>query len=117
MAQEQIGFIIMSNCSGNWINSVVTNELMAGQLGNEEYFENASWYHNNCARLDSFIIANHQKFLDAQKKGTKPSLELKEYCGTYNDVMYGDVIVDTLALQHFQVGRKRPENQRCTDYF
>jgi CubicO group peptidase (beta-lactamase class C family) len=90
----KFGFIVMMNCSGNILTSVVTNELMGNYLNDEGHMNNSKWLHANSDIIDSLVITRHQEFLNSQIQGTSSSLDEEEYCGTYNDVMYGDVIVE-----------------------
>ena len=89
--EENFGFVILTN-SINWLPSALAEYIL------DRYFKSPvmDW---SRIYLDSFL-ANQQRdkqnetdFAAKRIKGTKPSLGLEKYAGTYGGEMYGDAVV------------------------
>jgi CubicO group peptidase (beta-lactamase class C family) len=89
--EESFGFVILTN-SINWLPSALAEYIL------DKYFKAqvTDW---SRLYLDSFL-ANKEKdkqreieFTSNRVKGTRPSLDLEQYTGTYGGEMYGDVKV------------------------
>ena len=91
--EENLGFIILTN-DMNWLPSAMTYKIV--DIFTQEDMTQRDWaqeylayYKNYEERLKK---AKEERYASRVEK-TKPSKEMKEYAGTYEDVMYGDAII------------------------
>jgi CubicO group peptidase (beta-lactamase class C family) len=95
---QNFGFIILTNTSKEPATFALRALLLKELLGDNQissyskndlrnyYLRVKNWRDNNIKRK------KEAKSI-VQKANTKPSLKIKEYAGTYNDKMYGDIFI------------------------
>lgn len=92
LPEERLGIVVLTNTSPNNAFSAITFHLVDAYLGAGE----RDW---NAAFLAEFQKQQHQAVEARQKRraeramGTKPSVPLVEYAGTYEDDLYGAATV------------------------
>ncbi|MDW3648103.1 MAG: serine hydrolase [Bacteroidia bacterium] len=99
--EENLGIVVLTNTMRG-IASPVVYYILDRFMNQEE----KDWSNTNLA-YEKNAIANwnkrRQERLDKRKTGTSPGFDLEAYAGTYNDPMYGDVILrveeDRLLLE------------------
>jgi CubicO group peptidase (beta-lactamase class C family) len=94
--EEKLGIVVLSNSEGHNMNSAIVYRILDAYLGAPERDWSAVFlarYKASLARQDSVQKAR----LAARVKGTKPSLPLAGYAGTYTDSLYGET---KLALEN-----------------
>ncbi len=89
--EENAGFVILSNNESPGF-VIMMNKIRDILVGAPERDWNAEAV-DQVARTKAVDAESLQKENAARVTGTKPTLPLASYAGTYHDVMYGDVIV------------------------
>ena len=100
--EKNTGVIILTNCS-NFL-YVALGEYFADLFTSDK--EPYDW-NNYYLQISPRYLMSYRRMKNEHKKipNTKPSFELKEYAGTYNDQMYGNVKVvfkDNKLTLHFE---------------
>ena len=90
--EENLGFVIIANQISGLVESVYKKIL-------DDYIvhEGKDWadiYHKNEIKQGIRKKAADSLWQTKQQRGTKPSLALKKYTGTYEDTMYGTAAID-----------------------
>jgi CubicO group peptidase (beta-lactamase class C family) len=91
--EEKLGLVILTNLSGSELRTALKLRIFDAFLGGEA----KDWSAIHLKTMKSFEDqgkAAEKKRDDERVKGTKPSLALDNYAGTYQDEMYGDVKVE-----------------------
>jgi len=89
----KLGFVILANQNGTNLNEALTNTLL------DEYLQLPKSRDWNAHMLgvvkqnEAKALADKQQRDAARKQGTKPSLPLASYAGTYKEAAYGEVKV------------------------
>ncbi len=92
MPEERLGMVILTNMNATPLPSVLMNRIFDMALGAPP----KDWsgdFHKVVLGLDSVAKATEKKKEAARVAGTRPSLPLAGYAGTYVDSMYGEVKV------------------------
>lgn len=101
--EEELGIVILTNMNGSGITSPLMYRVIDAFIGAEP----TDWSGRSIARRDSAMVraaAQAAKRDSARVTGTRPSLALSEYAGTYEDDMYGEV---TVALENGRLVMRR----------
>ncbi|HEV8538153.1 MAG TPA: serine hydrolase [Bacteroidota bacterium] len=88
---EKLGVVVLTN-SESPFSSIITRKVVDVFIG----VTKMEWNTLNLLQKhagDSLSAAAEKKIEDSRIKGTKPSLALEKYSGTYSSEMYGDVSV------------------------
>jgi CubicO group peptidase (beta-lactamase class C family) len=117
LPRDGIGIVVMANMNGTALNGVIRNDLIDRLLGGETKDWNSILLEKRKEMLAASKIEIAQEDI-VRKKETKPSFDLKEYVGKYENLGYGileitiknDSLVatmngevSTLAHYHFDV--------------
>ncbi|HJR62774.1 MAG TPA: serine hydrolase [Gemmatimonadaceae bacterium] len=89
---EQVGVVILTNLNPNALTTAIMNRVFDAYLGAPA----TDWSKQLLAAMDSLqgLQAAAQKRMEtARVDGTRPSVALEKYAGTYSHDMYGDVVV------------------------
>jgi CubicO group peptidase (beta-lactamase class C family) len=88
------GIIIMGNPSHS-LAFILSHNIVGNKINDEFLVEyaNTDTLINEFDKRKERIVKERQRIIDSRIRNTKPSLRKKEYAGTFNDVMYGDVYV------------------------
>ena len=90
--EEKTGVVILTNMDGTFLTYALMYRLFDGFLGAPP----RDWSGEFHEAIDGFFKQEEEaekKREEQRAKGTKPSLALKEYAGTYTDSLFGDVKV------------------------
>jgi CubicO group peptidase (beta-lactamase class C family) len=93
MPEEKTGVVILTNMDGNFLPYALMYRLFDGYLGQPP----RDWSSEIRKAIDGFLSQQEEadkKREEQRAKGTKPSLALSDYVGTYSDSMYGDVKIE-----------------------
>lgn len=91
LPEEKLGFVILTNSInslGSWLMYGIMDEFLGGRT--------RDWSAEGLTRnleADARERQREESIEEARVKGTKPSLPLQDYAGTYRSEMYGDVKV------------------------
>ena len=105
--EENVGFVVLTN------NESPSFQIMMAKI--RDVFVNApkrDWNEEAKTTIASGKTndeAEAKKIDDARVKDTKPSLDLKNYAGTYTSQMYGDVTIARRRRQACNASCARPE--------
>jgi CubicO group peptidase (beta-lactamase class C family) len=91
--EEKLGLVVLTNLSGSEMRTALKLRIFDAFLGGEA----KDWSAIHLKTMKGFEAqgkAAEKKQNDERVKGTKPSLALDKYAGTYQDEMYGDVKVE-----------------------
>lgn len=93
MPEENLGVIVLTNGMPILMNEAIRNHIFDQFLGTAEvdWSKAFSAYAKN---YEKYKVNQELERLGTQIKGTSPSLELKEYAGTYSDKMYGEANIE-----------------------
>ena len=94
--EAHLGIVILSNAEGHNLNPALMYRIIDAYLGAPAR-DWSALYLARFKRAQAAQEAAEQKMLAARVTGTKPSLPLADYVGTYADTMYGKA---TVALEH-----------------
>jgi CubicO group peptidase (beta-lactamase class C family) len=89
---EQLGVVILTNLSPNALTTALMNRVFDAYLGAPA----TDWSKRLLAAMDSLQgvqTAAQKRMETARVEGTRPSVALEKYAGTYSHDMYGDVVV------------------------
>jgi hypothetical protein len=88
--EEKLGVVILTNMNGSLISNPLVYRIIDAYIGNPAKDYSGDLYKAYKPLLDQ--AAAGQKKADAERvMGTKPSLELSKYAGTYTNELYGTV--------------------------
>ncbi len=112
------GFVILTNGDGNLVPMILQYSLYDILFGHERIDWN-SRFKKALEEAENKYKEMSEKIRSSSAKNTKPSLELKEYCGEYENKAYGRVRIlaenDSLV---FEAGELRaPLEHLCFDSF
>jgi hypothetical protein len=101
--EENLGIVILTN-TNTWITAPLTYQILDEFLSDSKKKKDWSEFYLDIKnQVDAADAADLKKLEESQVLDTKTSLDIKEYAGTYNSEMYGDltlrVIGDQLAFQ------------------
>ena len=88
---KDFGVIVLSNSSASWLATSLMYDIAGNFLKDEEYKDFTHLLYDFFPEKDSIAAARHESAKGKQISGTKPSLEMKAYAGTFTDDMYGDI--------------------------
>jgi CubicO group peptidase (beta-lactamase class C family) len=91
LPEENLGLVVLTN-SESPVYAIMTNKILDVFLDAPK----RDWSAERLARVKQNQTSEAEadkKLVDARVKNTKPSLDLKNYAGTYGGEMYGDAIV------------------------
>jgi CubicO group peptidase (beta-lactamase class C family) len=93
LPEEKLGVVVLTNANGSPMPSIAMYKAVDMLLKATPERDWAAEYMK--ARVKNLAMAKEtsDKRLAARVQGTKPSLELSKYAGTYADSMYGEVVV------------------------
>ncbi|MGQ0539305.1 MAG: serine hydrolase [Gemmatimonadaceae bacterium] len=103
MPEEQTGVVVLTNLSGALVADVLAYRVFDHFLGTPlgDHSGEALKFIQGAEKQAREAVANVEK---ARKAGTKPSLAMSEYAGTYSDSMYGELKIshanDALQVQY-----------------
>lgn len=92
LPEEKTGVVVLTNMNGTFLTYALMYRLFDAYLGAKP----KDWSADLHKALDGFMAvgkAAEKKREEQRVKGTKPSLALARYAGTYSDSMYGDLSV------------------------
>jgi hypothetical protein len=92
MPEEKTGVVVLTNMNSSFLTYALMYRLFDGFLGAEP----KDWSADLLKAIEGFESAGEEaekKQAEQRVKGTKPSLPLKDYAGTYVDSMYGEAKV------------------------
>lgn len=92
MPEEDLGVVVLTNLTPNRITYALMYRIFDAYLGHDA----VDWSGRLLARTDTLRSegeAQRRELESARVAGTRPSLELADYAGTYRHPMYGDVTV------------------------
>jgi CubicO group peptidase (beta-lactamase class C family) len=94
MPEEKTGVVVLTNLNGAIIAGVLAYRIFDHFLGAPlgDHSADALKVIAAAEKQGKETLANMEK---ARKQGTKPSLALSDYAGTYSDSMYGDLKVSS----------------------
>jgi CubicO group peptidase (beta-lactamase class C family) len=95
MPEERLGMVILTNLP-NSLTSALAHRVFDLYLGRDGGAAPRDWSAILLARRDSLAReaqAQQRRFEESRVTGTTPSLALDRYAGTYQDDMFGDVVV------------------------
>ena len=102
--EEKLGFVILMNSQNTNLHSSIAYRVLDHYLGGTSR-DWSSELLKIIKEQEEKDKAEEKKTNDARVKGTKPSLALGEYAGTYDNEMYGPVAVkldnDRLTMQFY----------------
>ncbi|HLF19667.1 MAG TPA: DUF3471 domain-containing protein, partial [Bacteroidota bacterium] len=90
--EEKLGFVILFNSSRSPLHGAITYRILDHYFGAPEKDWNAIFL-KNAKEQEEKDKAEEKKKQDARVQGTKPSLALEKYVGTYDHEMYGEATV------------------------
>jgi len=90
--EAHLGIVILSNAEGHNLNPALMYRIIDAYLGAPAR-DWSALYLARFNRAEAAAQAAEQKVLAARVTGTKPSLPLDGYVGTYADTMYGNATV------------------------
>lgn len=88
MPRDGIGVVVMANMNGTAFNQIIRNNVIDRLLGGEIKDWNSVLLEKRKEMLAASKIELEQEDI-VQRKGTKPSFDLKEYVGKYENLGYG----------------------------
>jgi CubicO group peptidase (beta-lactamase class C family) len=88
MPRDGIGVVVMANMNGTPFNQIIRNNVIDRLLGGEIKDWNSVLLEKRKEMLEASKIDIKQEDI-VQRKGTKPSFDLKEYVGKYEHSGYG----------------------------
>lgn len=94
--EEKLGIVVLSNSEGHNMNGAIVLRILDAYLGAPA----RDWSAIHLARYkagQARQAAAEKAVLEARVQGTKPSLALAKYAGTYSDSLYGE---STVALEN-----------------
>jgi CubicO group peptidase (beta-lactamase class C family) len=92
LPEEKMGAVILTNMNGTPLPSVIVHRIFDDQLG----LPPTDFSADLLAKYDALQKQGREAVAkrEAQRvAGTRPSLPLEKYAGTYSDSMYGDAVV------------------------
>ena len=92
LPEEKLGMVILTNANGSPVPTIVMRRAVDALIGAPE----RDWSGESKKGADrqrALARETEQKRVAARAAGTKPSLDLAKYAGTYADSMYGDVVI------------------------
>jgi CubicO group peptidase (beta-lactamase class C family) len=108
--RERLGIVVLTNTDGANVGSAIVNRVLDAYLGGEPRDWNETFLRLDRAarvRADSA----EQALVARRAAGTRPSLELARYAGTYESTLYGPV---TIALQNGALVLRRQDGPAVT---
>jgi hypothetical protein len=84
----KLGFVLLHNLEGSMMNLAVSNTLIDHLLGHP-YKDWNTYYRDLGTEQEAAREAADRAFQARRHKGTRPSLALPAYVGTYEDPAYG----------------------------
>jgi CubicO group peptidase (beta-lactamase class C family) len=93
MPSEGIGVVVMANLSTSGLQIALMYRVFDALLGIPETDWSAD-YLETARRADAAAERRAAEADAARVRGTRPSLPLEHYAGTYSDPLYGDVTID-----------------------
>lgn len=106
LPKEKLGLVILSNLNKTFMNESLRESLVDHLLGLPVKDWNA-YYAVNAHELEAKAKSGKAEQDAQRKKGTKPSLDLKDYTGSYEDPAYGTISVTlengSLSAQWFKL--------------
>ncbi|HSF18076.1 MAG TPA: serine hydrolase [Vicinamibacteria bacterium] len=106
--EEELGIVVLTNTSptGSLAHASVTYHILDGFLAAGEETDWRARFRELGARQDELREERESKRVESRVSGTTPSLGLDRYAGTYEDEMYGEILV-SLEDGHLVVRRHR----------
>ena len=92
---EKLGIVVLTNANGSPVPSIVMRRAFDALTGAPEHDWNGATK-KVADRQRAQARETQQKREAARVSGTKPSLDLAKYAGTYSDSMYGDVTLSVI---------------------
>lgn len=92
--EEKLGFVILTNCNSSLYYPLVYKILDTYLGGEEKDWSKTILEISNSVKKSE---ADEKIKKEAERvKNTKPTLQLKDYCGTYTSELYGDATVEII---------------------
>ncbi|MFT6150217.1 MAG: CubicO group peptidase (beta-lactamase class C family) [Saprospiraceae bacterium] len=88
MPRDGIGVVVMTNMNGTALNSAIRNDVIDRLLGGETKDWNGILLEKRREILEASKVETETEDI-IQRKGTRPSFDLKEYTGKYEHKGYG----------------------------
>lgn len=90
--KSKLGIVILSNLDGSYMRYALQYNLLDNLFGLPKTDWNA-WQKDTFEKVMAKMRAGAKAMEDGRQKGTKPSLELPAYVGTYEEPAYGKVVI------------------------
>jgi hypothetical protein len=94
--EEKLGIVVLSNSEGHNMNAAIVYRILDAYLGAPARDWNAI-FRAQYKAMEARQAAAEKAVLEARVQGTKPSLAIEKYAGTYTDSLYGE---STVALEN-----------------
>lgn len=104
--EEKLGVVVLTNANGSPMPSVAMYKAVDLLLRAAPGRDWAAEYLKVRTKNLAMAKETNDKRLAARVPGTRPSLDLSKYAGTYADSMYGDVVVSQLPTPNSQLRLK-----------
>jgi CubicO group peptidase (beta-lactamase class C family) len=92
MPEENLGMVILTNMQETLVTYAIMYRVFDTYLDEPEQDWNSKLL-NTVQTLEEELAAYEEKINEARVKGTKPTLPLENYTGTYNSIVYGNATV------------------------
>jgi CubicO group peptidase (beta-lactamase class C family) len=91
--EEKLGVVILTNLGGSDLRTALKLRVFDAFLGGGELKDWSAVHLKTMKAFEAQGKAAEKKQIDERVKDTKPSLALEKYAGTYQDDLYGEVVV------------------------